>query len=453
MLTPERYGAFQGAWVAITVIASVFIGGLPLAGLTFAARTAAAGWRTLWRRLVLLHTIGVVGAAVTLWMALPVLRAWDRGLSAVDALALLPHLALVVGVSFYEPYLIVSSRAQRFASVAWVSWFVAACAAPVVVALGGSVPFALSVFAVGAAIRLLFGLRDLIRLPPPDGGHDPPPGYRRILMFSVPITATVLIGTFSRWVDKALVASWFPPEQFAVYINGAVELPFLMVLLGAVTSSLLPEYSRLHHIDDRKSFAELWGKSATILAAILFPVATLGVAISAPVVVAVFGGHYWASRWGLRIFLFLVPLRIAAYEPVLLAAGKVRVVTWMSIADFIAIIVLGRLLIPVFGIWGAAVGAVAATYLQVVVYLLFIKRELEVPFLRLLPWGQLALNASAALVAGAFAYVAAKLVGGYWPGMFAAIVVFLSVYVILARAGLVSPAVRSHLWRAVRFDR
>ena len=51
------------------------------------------------------------------------------------------------------------------------------------------------------------------------------------LKYAVPLGLAGFIGTISMSLDKIIVSSMCSPEQFAVYVNGAIEIPLIRALL------------------------------------------------------------------------------------------------------------------------------------------------------------------------------------------------------------------------------
>ena len=61
------------------------------------------------------------------------------------------------------------------------------------------------------------------------------------LRFTVPIGLSSLVGAFSRQIDKLIISGYFTAREFAIYANGAMELPIARILNAAVMSVLMPE--------------------------------------------------------------------------------------------------------------------------------------------------------------------------------------------------------------------
>ena len=66
------------------------------------------------------------------------------------------------------------------------------------------------------------------------------------LQYAVPLGLAAIIGTISKLLDKMIVSSMCSPEQSAVYINGAIEIPLIGVLTGSVMAIIIPDLVKMH---------------------------------------------------------------------------------------------------------------------------------------------------------------------------------------------------------------
>ena len=91
------------------------------------------------------------------------------------------------------------------------------------------------------------------------------------MRFGIPLGLASMIGLMSRSVDKVVVSSMCSPEQFAVYVNGAIDVPIIGILAGSVTAVLMPEIVELYSKGDSQAALALWGRAAVKCSIILLP--------------------------------------------------------------------------------------------------------------------------------------------------------------------------------------
>lgn len=209
----------------------------------------------------------------------------------------------------------------------------------------------------------------------------------------------MMLGTIHKQMDKFLVAIFSNVENYAVFTNGARELPFVGIVQGSVTSVILPDMAKSMADEDFESAHALWVRAIKKVAPILFSITAIGLCFSGEIVTLVFSKAYVESRWVFAIYLLLLPLRCISYGSVCIAAGRNDLVRKGAFIGLVANIVLSCLLIYIVGYLGVAVATVASTALVVIPYYLFhIARIFEVTRGDLLPWRFLTKQAAMASV-------------------------------------------------------
>ena len=131
--------------------------------------------------------------------------------------------------------------------------------------------------------------------------------------------------------------------------------------------------------------------------------------------------EYDRSAWVFRIYLLVLPLRCAAYNPLLVGMGKARWALWGSVGDLCCNIGLSLALVgylqaahPEWAFLGPAVATTLVTYLQVAFLLVAIGWHLSCGWYQLMPWGRLLrIGAGAGAAAVVSRWVSADLGGDF----------------------------------------
>ena len=76
------------------------------------------------------------------------------------------------------------------------------------------------------------------------------------------IGTTITIGIVAMWLDKIYMQYLMTPEEFAVFFNGAIELPFLGIIIGAMETILLKNISS--NLNNKQEAASLFKESIKI---------------------------------------------------------------------------------------------------------------------------------------------------------------------------------------------
>ncbi len=214
-------------------------------------------------------------------------------------------------------------------------------------------------------------------------------GHQNLLeqiRFTVPIGLSSLVGTFNRQIDKLVISGYFTAREFAIYANGATELPIARVLNAAVMSVLMPELVVLYRKGKLKQLLELWHRSIYKVSLIILPIMVFLFIFSKECLLFLYSQKYLESNGIFQIYLLTLPPRVTTFGSVLLAAGLSKVIMVYSIYTVIISVTLNILLIWLFGVWGAALATVLGIYFMVFIQLYKICDVLQCTFKQVYPW-------------------------------------------------------------------
>ena len=183
------------------------------------------------------------------------------------------------------------------------------------------------------------------------------------MRFSIPLGLASMVGLMSRSVDKVIVSSMCSPEEFAVYVNGAVDIPLIGILTGSINVVLLPEIVQLYSEGKAEAALSLWRRAAVKCSRILLPSTCFLFAMAPEVMRVLFSTAYEASATPFRLYLLLVPIRVVAWGPMLMAAGKSSWILWRTATSLVLNIVLSVVLVHHMGYLGAIIGSICELYL------------------------------------------------------------------------------------------
>ncbi len=236
-------------------------------------------------------------------------------------------------------------------------------------------------------------------------------GLKDQLSYTIPLGLSLLIGVLSVQLDKLMISSFFTPEQFAVFSLGAMELPLIGILINSVNAILLPNMSA----NNREQMGTIYSASVRKTAIFVFPLATVFFIFATEFMVFLYGNIYAEAAIYFRIYLLILPLRVATYGIIFQALGRTRLVMIDSIIMLIMNAVLNLFLIRIYGMQGAAIATVIVSWLIVLVYLGQIRLQLGFKLLKLFPLWSLLKNLLAAILpAIAVALLARHIASSFW---------------------------------------
>ena len=223
--------------------------------------------------------------------------------------------------------------------------------------------------------RISKGLRALI-----DTGT-----IKKILVFSLPIGLSTVVGTLSIEIDKLLIGYFMDTDQLAIYSNAAKELP-LTIVAASITAVLLPRAAVLIKNGRVERAVRLWNIS-TELSIIIISLFTAGIFTYArDVVTFLYSEKYLPGVTVFRIYTLILPIRCTYFGLILNSMGKTKKILLCSILNLILNAVLNPLFYFLFGMEGPA----AATLFSIIVLsplmLKFTSDVSNVRFSKVFPW-------------------------------------------------------------------
>lgn len=189
-----------------------------------------------------------------------------------------------------------------------------------------------------------------------------------ILSISWPLAIASVLNIISMQVDKLIVSYTSNPTIFAVYANGAIEVPFIAVITGAISSVIVSKMSR--EVKD-KNIQKAYGyfrTAATNSALILFPIMIYFLVYSKEFMTILYSQKYIESYIPFSIYLFFLPIRIVVFGSAFIAIGKGNLIVPRAIIELILNIILSLTLYYFIGIWGIAISSVLVVYVWSVPY-------------------------------------------------------------------------------------
>ncbi len=192
-----------------------------------------------------------------------------------------------------------------------------------------------------------------------------------MVRYSVPLGLASIFGSLTLQMDSMIVSSMCSPEDFAVYYNGAIELPLIGIITGSITTVVFAEMAKLCARGDMEAALQLFHKASIKSACILFPSMCFLLVTATPFITVLYSEQYHASVVPFVIYLFVLPVRIVVYGAALMALGMTRVVLFRSILDLAINAILCYFLVKRFGYIGAAVSLLVTLYIWTTPYNLY----------------------------------------------------------------------------------
>ena len=193
----------------------------------------------------------------------------------------------------------------------------------------------------------------------------------RMVKFSIPLGLASIFGTITRQIANMIVSMLTTPEDFAIYANGAKEVPFISIITGSIAVVIMVDMAQNIKQGDLNKALELFRKASVISASVLLPVMVFLMIFAESFIQILYSSKYEASVLPFRIYLFVLPVRIAYYGSAFIALGRTKAILLRSILDLGLTAFLSYLFVIWLGAFGAAIGLVLTMFIWSVPFNLF----------------------------------------------------------------------------------
>ncbi len=182
-------------------------------------------------------------------------------------------------------------------------------------------------------------------------------------VIGLPLLAASIMGIAGKNIDKFLISLMMTPKDLAIYANGAIEIPLIGAITGAIMVVILSDFTKLLNNGKVKETFELWNKAVEMTSSILIPLMYILLLNADWLIVALYGEKYVDSAKPFKAYLFLLPIRTMVFSSIITASGKTKIITKGALIFLISNVILSIIFIKIFSFVGPAIATVISAYL------------------------------------------------------------------------------------------
>lgn len=185
-----------------------------------------------------------------------------------------------------------------------------------------------------------------------------PAGASLLLKYCLPLAVATLFGVVIPRMDIFILGSWASAKEVGVYQAAFQTASVLALILGALETSLTPFFGQCHARRDIGGLQHLYQTASKLVAMSTVPLFVI-LAIFSREILSLFGPEFVAG-WPLLVILAAGQLMSStggSPNNLLLMGGHSRLVMWNTVGIGTVSILVFAIVIPWWGVWGAAYGA------------------------------------------------------------------------------------------------
>ncbi len=396
-----EYATYQQTFLAFNFVVPFLVMGIPMAVYYYVPQRRNASRAVLLENLAIL-TVGALLFSLFIVLGGNKALAWQFGNPdlASTLYLLMPYALFEMCSKPVGPCLMTHDRAHQVAF-----YNIATRLALLILAVSAALIYRSTEAVIAAAVvasfgRACFGMRLMWVATRNTSSTPTKSGLIAQIKYGVPLGLAGVFGTLVVTTDKIIVASICDLDTFAVYSVGAFEIPIVSIVTGAVTAVLLTDLSAMFAEKRLSDAISLWSRAALKCSMIILPVMVCLFVIAPDAITLLFSDKYAESVLPFRMYLLLLPIRIANYGSMIMSAGKSRLILNREIIGFVFNLLLSIALTLAFGFIGAIIATVCVIYFWTMPFNLFVIARLwRTTPSALLPWRRLFLVMSLSVAA------------------------------------------------------
>lgn len=192
---------------------------------------------------------------------------------------------------------------------------------------------------------------------------------KQLLVFSLPLFGQAVCAMLLTHMDLLMIGSILSPEKAGIYGTARILAINVPLFLGAFGYLYVPIASKLFAQEKVKELGSLFKVITKWIFLLSAPMLIIGFGLSEDTISALFGSKYDAAGVALQILLasYFIHLALGLNQNTLLVFGKTKILLVLSVSALCVNLVLNIILIPIFGIFGAAVAtAISYTLINII---------------------------------------------------------------------------------------
>mgnify|MGYP003643063626 CR=1 FL=1 len=175
-----------------------------------------------------------------------------------------------------------------------------------------------------------------------------------------PLGLTGILGAGILYIDGIMVSKIEGVQAYAIYRNGAIEVPFISTIYTSIAAIILPEITQLFSQNKFDEIVALKKKVIMNTMMLTYPVLVFLLFNANDLIVIYLGEKYEASAIIFAIFNLTLLIRVNDYHDILIAANKSKYILYFYSIVFLLNLILNYFFINLWGSVGAAYATISS---------------------------------------------------------------------------------------------
>lgn len=182
-----------------------------------------------------------------------------------------------------------------------------------------------------------------------------------LISYGLPLSMSMCVGMLTLQLDKIIVSAKTSPELFAIYSNGAMEIPLIGIITSSICLVMIVPFRKAFSDHNLNSCIEIYHKVSEKISFILLPVMTYFSLVATPFIIVMYSEKYIESALPFLLYLLIIPSR-TLLQGAMAAVGKGKILLRNSVISLVLNGFLTFVLVNQFGYFGAIIATIIVLY-------------------------------------------------------------------------------------------
>jgi O-antigen/teichoic acid export membrane protein len=207
-------------------------------------------------------------------------------------------------------------------------------------------------------------------------------GLRRLLRFSLPLMPGNSVSFAYGWYDRALLVPYASLTELGIYNATLTAFGALSGIPSGIATALYPAYAKIQSVKGRAGLQDAIYVASRYVCFIATPLALGLFATSRPALALFVGEQYEHGSTALEILTLFLALTVLgnAFGSIFMLLGKTATASAATAATVGASFLSALVLLPIWGINGAALSRAVGMLVSLVLTLALARREIRLTF-------------------------------------------------------------------------
>lgn len=251
------------------------------------------------------------------------------------------------------------------------------------------------------------------------------------LVYSLPFGFALILNIIATRFDKFFINQYITPSEFGIYSIAFLGIPILGQFFSSIHNVVVPEISIRMSNNNLKGATALWQKTVDKTSSITIPAVILFWLLAKEIITILYTIEYLEAANYYRVFVLMFFVSMFSHEIILRGSNNTKYILISNILGTALTIVIGFIIIPKFGLYGAIITATLGTITPMLISLNFERRIMQLKLHNWVNWKKIGLNFFSCLMVGLPIFLYKDYINNIYVRVFLVVAFYLVVVLIL----------------------